>query len=198
MNGSSRESFKGDPAIVRIPVVSANGTPLMPCKPTKARKLLESGKAYWEADGNGRYHLRLRFDPKSPIINPTEDARKGIDLSSPVLAKLRDLAKHRKVWWKTLSSVDRAIINLTVKCVSKPKSLRLITVLARIVVRLKEALVSPLRRLMGQVGRPLALRLSRLAVSWGYKSAGKWAEDEGFIRYLTVMDRTFQTLTLRS
>ena len=85
---------------------------------------------------------------------------------------------------------------MAIRCVRRPKSLRLITALARIVVKLKDALISPLRRLMGQVGKPLALRLSRLAVRWGYKSAEKWAEDEDFIKYLTVMDRTFQTLTL--
>ena len=196
MDGSLRKNFKGDPAIVRIPVVSANGTPLMPCKLTKACKLLESGKAFWESDGDGKYHLRLRFDPESPIMSPPKDARKGVDLNSPFLARLRNLAKHRRVWWKAISKTDRDIVNLTIRCVDRPKSLRLITVLARIVVRLKEALISPLRRLMGQVGKPLALKLSRLAVRWGYKSAEKWAEDEGFIRYLTVTNRAFQTLAL--
>ncbi len=32
-------------AINRIPVISKSGNPLMPCKPAKARKLLEQGKA---------------------------------------------------------------------------------------------------------------------------------------------------------
>ncbi|MCD6530482.1 RRXRR domain-containing protein [Candidatus Bathyarchaeota archaeon] len=196
MNGSLRKHFKEDPAIVRIPVVSADGTPLMPCKPTKARRLLESGKAFWETGKDGRYHLRLRFDPKSPIMKPPEKAKRGIDLNSLFLAELRDLAKRRDVWWKAVSKTDRDMINLAIRCVRRPKSLRLITALARIVVKLKDALISPLRRLMGQVGKPLALRLSRLAVRWGYKSAEKWAEDEGFIRYLTVMDKAFQTLTL--
>ena len=197
MSRSLRKNFReGDPAIVRIPVISADGTPLMPCKPTKARRLLKSGKAFWETDEDGRYHLRLRFDPESPIMSPPEKARKGIDLNSLFLAELRDLAKHREIWWKAVSKTDRDVINLTIRYVSRPKSLKLITVLARIVVKLKEALISPLRRLMGQVGKPLALRLSRLAVRWGYKSAEKWAEDEGFIRYLTVTNRAFQTLAL--
>jgi len=39
------DSETGETAIGRIPVVSADGTPLMPCKPAKARKLLRDGKA---------------------------------------------------------------------------------------------------------------------------------------------------------
>ncbi|MDW8023514.1 MAG: RRXRR domain-containing protein [Nitrososphaerota archaeon] len=49
------DAFKtaGDSAIERIPVVSADGTPLMPCKPSKARRLLESGKAFWSGTPAG-------------------------------------------------------------------------------------------------------------------------------------------------
>jgi hypothetical protein len=34
----------GDAIVSRVPVVSANGIPLMPCKSAKARKLIESGE----------------------------------------------------------------------------------------------------------------------------------------------------------
>jgi len=50
---------------------------------------------------------------------------------------------------------------------------------------------------MGQVGKPIALRLSRIAKSWGYGAAENWAEDEGFIRFLTVTSPVFQSLASR-
>lgn len=53
-----------------IPVVSASGRFLAPCRPLKALRLLKAGKAeaFW---GEGEtFYLRLKFDPKSPIILP--------------------------------------------------------------------------------------------------------------------------------
>jgi len=41
---------------------------------------------------------------------------------------------------------------------------------------------------MIKVGRPMALRMSRIACFWGNRDAERWAGDEGFIRYLTVVD----------
>lgn len=45
MVGESR-GLKDEAAIGRINVVSADGTPLMPCKPAKALKLLRCCKAF--------------------------------------------------------------------------------------------------------------------------------------------------------
>lgn len=193
MVGKNRE-LKDEAAIGRINVVSADGTPLMPCKSAKALKLLRYSTAFWEQGEDGEYRLRLRFDPKSPIVRPPENVKTVVNLNSSYLAKVKEEAKRKQVWFRNLCQCDRAIVDLTIKCVDKPKSPRLIDALARIVVRVKAALVSPLRRLMGQVSRPLAMKLSRMAVRWGYKAAEEWAEDEGFIRYLTVMDRAFQSL----
>jgi len=64
------DSRRGEAAIGRIPVVSANGTPLMPCKPMKARKLLESGKARKQWSKLGIFYLRLNFNPANPTMQP--------------------------------------------------------------------------------------------------------------------------------
>ncbi|MBS7605907.1 hypothetical protein KEJ31_06360, partial [Candidatus Bathyarchaeota archaeon] len=80
------------------------------------------------------------------------------------------------------------LVDFVIKVVDKPRSLRLIEVLARIIVKVKRAMMSPLRRLMEEVGRPLAKRISAIALRWGNKSAVKWAEDESFIRYLTIIN----------
>lgn len=182
----------GGSAIERIPVVSADGTLLMPCKPSKARRLLESGKAFWERDADGQYHLRLWFNPKSPVVHPPGEAKRGIDLNAAYLLGLREAARNRRVLDKALRREERAVLDLAVKCVDKPRSPRMIDLLARIVVRIKAAVMSPLKGLMGQVGRPLAMKISRIAAGWGYRAAEKWAEDESFIKFLTVTNPAFQ------
>lgn len=56
--------------VSRVPVVSANGTPLMPCKPAKARKLLRDGKAIKKWSKLGIFYLRLNFNPANPTTQP--------------------------------------------------------------------------------------------------------------------------------
>lgn len=175
----------------KIPVVSADGTPLMPCRLRKARRLLESGKAFLERNSWGRYHIRLRFNPKSPVMHPSGDVA-GLTLDAVYLLGLREAAMRKRVFGRALSAEEKAMLDLAIKLVKKPKSPRIIDALARIAVKIKMAIVSPLKRLMGLVGRPLAMRISRIAVKWGCKAAEGWAEDEGFIRFLTVMSPAFQ------
>ncbi|SMB96470.1 RRXRR protein [Thermanaeromonas toyohensis ToBE] len=49
----------------RIPVVSRDGRPLMPCRPAKARKLLSSGKAEPRWSKLGLFYIQLGIDIKS-------------------------------------------------------------------------------------------------------------------------------------
>ena len=68
MMGASSASVKSDfAAIGRVPVVSASGKRLMPCKPSKAKKLLEAGKAEEKRGNDGSIYLQLKFDPASPV-----------------------------------------------------------------------------------------------------------------------------------
>lgn len=46
----------------RIPVLHKDGTPLMPCKPAKARKLLRDGKAKKNWTKEGVFHIQLTFE----------------------------------------------------------------------------------------------------------------------------------------
>lgn len=55
----------GETVIGRIPVVSADDTPLMPCRPSKARKLLARNLAEKSWNRLGQFYLRLKFTPKS-------------------------------------------------------------------------------------------------------------------------------------
>ncbi|MEM2455430.1 MAG: hypothetical protein QXN21_05770 [Candidatus Bathyarchaeia archaeon] len=111
-----------------------------------------------------------------------------LSLDSRYLARVRLEALRRRIWFKALSSLERGLVDFVIRVVDRPRSLKLIEALARIIVKVKKAMISPLRWLMEQVGRPLARRISIVALRWGNRSAVEWAEDEGFIKYLTIMD----------
>jgi len=66
-NVEGHETRTGEPVIGRIPVISANGTSLMPCGPSKARKLLERGLAEKHWSKLGQFYLQLKFQPKSDL-----------------------------------------------------------------------------------------------------------------------------------
>ena len=68
--GEGKRDSDREAAIGRIPVVSKNGTPLMPCRPAKARKLLAQGKAIKKRNKIGVFYLHLQFDPHIPVTQP--------------------------------------------------------------------------------------------------------------------------------
>lgn len=109
-------------------------------------------------------------------------------LDSKYLLRLKREALRRRVWFRALSALERGLVDSVIRVVDKPRSFKLIMALARIVVKVKMALRSRIEALMEHVGRPLAKKISMIALKWGNVSARKWAEDEGFIRYLTIVD----------
>ncbi|MEM2168490.1 MAG: hypothetical protein QW186_01630 [Candidatus Bathyarchaeia archaeon] len=112
-----------------------------------------------------------------------------LSFDSRYLARIRlEALRRRGVWFKALSSLERGLVDFVIRVVDRPRSPKLIEVLARIIVKVKRAMMSPIRRLMEEVGRPLAKKISTIALRWGNKGAAEWAEDEGFIKYLTIVD----------
>ena len=185
-------SVKSDSAAIgRVPVVSASGKRLMPCKPGKAKKLLEAGKAEEKRAKDGGLYIQLKFDPSSPVVQPSGDSRVGGVLTSSRLAEVREEAKRKRVWYRMLPKLDRDVLDLTIRCVGELKSTRLIEVVTKIVVKLKAALQNRLTRLMDEVGVPMAKKLGDIAWGWGNRSADKWAQDKSFVRYLAVMNGSF-------
>ncbi len=66
--------------IDRVPVVSKNGTPLMPCKVAKARKLIRDKKAIKKWSKLGIFYIQLTFDVAEP--NKNQKVILGIDPGS--------------------------------------------------------------------------------------------------------------------
>jgi hypothetical protein len=60
----------------RVPVVSAKGKPLMPTKPSKARKLVRDGKAFGKWNKLNQYYIQLTFTPSG---EETQSISCGID-----------------------------------------------------------------------------------------------------------------------
>jgi len=102
------------------------------------------------------------------------------------LASIKQRAMRKGVWFRVLGKVERAIIDLTVKCVMKVRSAKLAKIVATIVNKLADASKSRLKRLIDEIGRSLAQKLIKIAQKWGNKSAVQWAENSDFIQYLVI------------
>jgi hypothetical protein len=69
---------------------------------------------------------------------------------------------------------------------SNVRSTVLASALRSIVEKLLGAMESKVERRMKRIGVPLAQKISRIAQEWGNKTALEWANDPGFIQYLTI------------
>lgn len=107
-------------------------------------------------------------------------------LSRAFLTRVKRKCLRRRAWFRALTVTERGIINLTIRCVEKVRSRKLADTINNIIAKIADILESRFLNLVKRVGIPLAQKASRLAQSWGHKSAHKWAGDPGFARYLTV------------
>jgi len=112
---------------------------------------------------------------------------------------LKRKALRRGLWFRTLNSAERAIVDLCLKVKQgmDVKSPRLLRVLMEIAKKIIRALKSPSRVEAWIRGFKAALMLSRIAVSWGYEKAKEWARDLNFITFLAkawVQDVPFNML----
>lgn len=78
-------------------------------------------------------------------------------------------------------------MDLTVRVVDRVKSTSLARFLRSIIVKLLNAMESPVRSLMRTVGMNLAYRLSEIGEELGCKSAVNWANDRNLIQFLTIV-----------
>ncbi len=64
---------------IRVPVVDKNNIPLMPTKASKARKLIDQGKALPKRNKLGVFYIQLQFEPSGYALQPIS---MGIDPGS--------------------------------------------------------------------------------------------------------------------
>jgi hypothetical protein len=109
-----------------------------------------------------------------------------LDVSSREgLAKLKTIAVRKGLWFKVLSAVERAVVDLTLKVVERVRSSVLKEALKSIASKVVEALKSrSFKERAMAIGRALAKRIACVAERLGNKRAREWAEDPGFVMYL--------------
>jgi len=102
------------------------------------------------------------------------------------LKKVKSRALRNRTWYKTLSRMERAIIDLTIKCVETIRSHVLAqtvsTIISKILKTLKEDFIVEAEK----VGREIAEKLSVIARNWGNKTCFLWKWDKGFAKFLGV------------
>ena len=130
--------------------------------------------------------VRAKSNCKNPEATSTSKAKSNNSVLPGKLAEFKKTALRRGTWFKTLSRIERGIIDLTVKYVDNIKSEKLAKVLTAIIAKLQLAMESTSDRLARTIGLPLARKNSNIAVSWGNLSASKWAEDLAFAKYLAL------------
>jgi hypothetical protein len=103
------------------------------------------------------------------------------------LSGLRLKALRRGAWFRVLSRVDRAVVDLTLRVVDGVRSFKLAAAISAIVKKLEEAVEGRVSRLLKEVGFQVALKLSLLAQNWGNVRAREWASDASFAKFLAIM-----------
>jgi hypothetical protein len=136
---------------------------------------------------------------KNELTKPEIDTQ---DISSMIrhggrkfLSKLKQKSiRSNNSWYRILSLDKRRFIDAVIQTVDKIRSSLLLKLLTALAEKLLHA-IGGIRGLIGNLayemqnfGQPLAQRISIIATKWGNSLAANWANDEGFIRYLTVFD----------
>ena len=114
--------------------------------------------------------------------------------TSKFLLSFKRKALRKGVWFKALDNVERNIINLTAKVVDRVESAVLGVTIVKILNKLLEPLKSSFMRQIGR-GMKRAVEIVAYAQAWGNENAESWAKDDGFVRYLTLLEmETYSTI----
>jgi hypothetical protein len=102
------------------------------------------------------------------------------------LVKIKTRALRSHLWFKTLSKIERSIIDLTIRCVTTIRSQTLQNALVNIACKITRALDDRFLPRAEKIGRKLAESLSNIGQKWGNKTASNWKTDRNFSRCLGV------------
>ena len=108
-------------------------------------------------------------------------------IEKKALLALKRKAFKRGLWFKALTHIERALVDSVIMVVDQVRSPRLTRILRSIMSKLIDRSKVCFTRLVREIGRPLAKRISLIAHSWGHQTAFKWGEDIRFAQFLTMM-----------
>jgi len=113
--------------------------------------------------------------------------RKGKTLTTRQdLVKIKLRALRTRVWFRALSRVERAIIDLTIKCVEKVRSTVLVGTIATIIDKILQCLEEGFMTRAERVGREIVEGVCAVGRRWGNAACSAWRCDECFLRFLGV------------
>ena len=115
--------------------------------------------------------------------------------TSQFLLSHKRKALRKGTWFKTLDNTERNIINLTAKLVDRVESAVLGVTIVKILHKLLNPAKSSFMRKMG-FGMKRAAEIVAQAQAWGNIKAKSWANDDGFARYLTLLEIDTISVTL--
>ncbi len=104
-------------------------------------------------------------------------------ITREVLIGIKTRGLRRRLWYSSLSLMERGLVDLTIRWVDRVRSGRLAETLLRILEKLALAMEAGMGRVLGR-GRMLAARASELAVGWGNSSAFYWRFETAFANAL--------------
>ncbi len=102
------------------------------------------------------------------------------------LQRIKSRALRAKVWFRSLSKLERAIVDLTIKCVEKIRSSVLAESISSIVAKILKSLENDFMVAAERIGYKIAEMLCVLSERWGNKTCSTWKCDLCFIRFLGV------------
>jgi len=107
------------------------------------------------------------------------------ELTNHLLLKIKRKAIRLKAWYK-LDNIERTIIDLTIKCVDKIKSIKLKNVILKILNKIKEIFENDFLNKIYENGLKEIVKIIKIAYSWGNKNSLNWIKDKSFIFYLGI------------
>ena len=119
-------------------------------------------------------------------IKLEESSNPKFMLTRDSLAKLKQKARRRGIWYRDLKQNERMLLDLTISVVQRVRSFMLAKLVVPILTRLCEALESRVYLLARSEGARMAESLSKIAQRWGNRAAKSWGEDKGFMQFLVI------------
>src|SRR3990170_3490308 len=121
--------------------------------------------------------LEIVFQKKAPNV-----------IGRAQLIKLKLKAMRTGAWFRSLRKIDRALIDLAIMVThDNIRSYTLAKNITSVMEKLEKISENSLRRIVEQVGYPLAQKASSLAQKWGNESANKWRSDSSFASFLAIL-----------
>ena len=103
------------------------------------------------------------------------------------LLMFKKRALRLNLWFRVLSRTERAIVDLTLKCVERIRSPVLETMVNNITNKVLKALEYGFISKAEEIGQEIAKQMCRIAQKWGNSQAFEWKLDVNFVRFLGVI-----------